>query len=108
MFMFFKHMRFEAKHAAGDLNERERERERERVIQMNRNAVGLRLLARFGAKSACNLGKAIPLIGAAVGFGIDSVSTKAIGKHAYRNFIENVFDAGDKLGFDLSSDEIIG
>lgn len=73
-----------------------------------RRAVGLRLLARFGAKSACNLGKAIPLIGAAIGFGIDSVSTKAIGKHAYRNFIENVFDAGDKLGFDLSSDEIIG
>lgn len=78
-----------------------------RVLTQINRAVGFRLLAKFGAKSACNLGKAIPLIGAAIGFGIDSVSTKAIGKHAYRNFIENVFDAGDKLGFDFSSDETV-
>lgn len=50
-------------------------------------AVGFRLITKFGTKGVVNLGKAIPLVGGLVGGGIDSISTKTIGNISKKMFI---------------------
>ena len=47
----------------------------------------MRLLSRFGTKSAINLGKAIPLVGGLIGGGFDAYSTQIIGDKAKEMFI---------------------
>jgi len=49
--------------------------------------VTMRLLSRFGTKSAINLGKAIPLVGGLIGGGFDAYSTQIIGNKAKEMFI---------------------
>ena len=49
--------------------------------------VTMRLLSRFGTKSAINLGKAIPLVGGLIGGGFDAYSTQIIGDKAKEMFI---------------------
>lgn len=50
-------------------------------------AVGFRLVTKFGTKGAINLGKMVPLVGGVVGGGFDFFSTKAVAKNAYKTFI---------------------
>jgi uncharacterized protein (DUF697 family) len=50
-------------------------------------AVGFRLITKFGTKGVVNLGKAIPLIGGIVGGGIDSASTNTIGNISKKVFL---------------------
>jgi uncharacterized protein (DUF697 family) len=59
---------------------------RETVIKINQ-AVGFRLLTKFGQTGAINLGKAVPLIGGIIGATFDSVSTNTIGNIARDTFI---------------------
>ena len=50
-------------------------------------AVGFRLLTKFGSKGAINLGKAVPLLGGIVGATFDSVTTNTVGNIARDLFI---------------------
>jgi hypothetical protein len=51
-------------------------------------AVGVRLLTKFGQTGVINLGKAVPLIGGVIGGSVDALATKAIGRVAINTFIE--------------------
>lgn len=59
---------------------------REVIVKINQ-AVGFRLVTKFGEKGVINLGKAIPLVGGVVGATFDSVSTNTIGNVAREIFI---------------------
>lgn len=50
--------------------------------------VGFRFITKFGSKGLINIGKAIPVLGAAVGGTFDFVETRTIAKRAYEMFIE--------------------
>lgn len=50
-------------------------------------AVGFRLLTKFGQTGAVNLGKAIPFVGGVIGGTVDSVATKTIGKVSINTFL---------------------
>lgn len=50
-------------------------------------AVGFRLLTKFGQTGAVNLGKAVPLIGGIIGGAVDSFTTNTIGDVAITTFI---------------------
>ena len=58
-----------------------------KTITKINQAVGFRLLTKFGEKGVINLGKAIPLIGGIVGATFDSVTTNTIGNMARDTFI---------------------
>ena len=57
------------------------------VIKEINKKVGFRLITKFGKKGAINLGKAIPIIGGAIGGSMDAVSTKIIGAQAKKVFL---------------------
>lgn len=50
-------------------------------------AVGFRLLTKFGSTGAINLGKAVPLLGGILGAAFDSVTTNTVGNVARDIFI---------------------
>ena len=52
-------------------------------------AVGFRLLTKFGSTGAINLGKAVPLLGGLVGAAFDSVTTNTVGNVARDMFVLN-------------------
>jgi hypothetical protein len=56
------------------------------IVKINQ-AVGFRLLTKFGQTGAINIGKAIPLVGGIVGATFDSVTTNTIGNIARDTFI---------------------
>ncbi|MGM0780028.1 MAG: EcsC family protein [Bacillota bacterium] len=58
------------------------------VIKKINQAVGFRLLTKFGEKGIINLGKMVPLAGGVIGGTVDAVSTNTIGNVARRIFIE--------------------
>ncbi|WP_261381489.1 EcsC family protein [Paenibacillus cremeus] len=57
------------------------------VITKINQAVGFRLLTKFGQTGVVNIGKAVPLIGGLVGATFDGASTATIGKIAKDMFI---------------------
>jgi hypothetical protein len=57
------------------------------VIKKINQAVGFRLLTKFGEKGLINLGKAIPLVGGFIGGTVDGFSTNLIGNIARDTFI---------------------
>ncbi len=59
---------------------------REVIVKINQ-AVGFKLLTKFGEKGVINLGKAIPLVGGIVGGTFDLVTTNTIGNIARNIFI---------------------
>ena len=65
------------------------------LIAINKK-VGFRLLTKFGSKGIVNLGKLIPVVGAAVSGGLDYAETKAIASRAYKWFFEGDFDSDVK------------
>jgi hypothetical protein len=58
------------------------------VITKINQAVGFRLLTKFGEKGAINLGKAVPLVGGVIGGTVDAITTNIIGGVAQNIFIE--------------------
>ncbi|MGM0845005.1 MAG: EcsC family protein [Bacillota bacterium] len=58
------------------------------VIKKINQAVGFRLLTKFGQKGAINLGKMVPIAGGLIGGTVDAVSTNTIGNVARKLFIE--------------------
>jgi hypothetical protein len=59
------------------------------TIKRINQAVGFRLITKFGEKGVLNLGKAIPIVGGLIGGGIDLASTKVIGKVSKDMFLGN-------------------
>jgi uncharacterized protein (DUF697 family) len=57
------------------------------AIRKINQAVGFRLLTKFGEKGLINLGKAIPLVGGVIGGTVDGFSTNLIGNIARDTFI---------------------
>lgn len=58
------------------------------VIKKINQAVGFRLLTKFGEKGIINLGKMVPLIGGIIGGTVDAAATNTIGKVAHKLFIQ--------------------
>lgn len=58
-------------------------------------AVGFRLITKFGQTGIINLGKMVPLAGGVIGGGFDLVTTKIIAQNALKMFVETV-DEGEK------------
>ncbi|WP_035695424.1 EcsC family protein [Christiangramia portivictoriae] len=58
-----------------------------KTITRINQAIGFRLLTKFGQRGAINLGKAVPLIGGLIGGTFDGVTTNLIGNTARRTFI---------------------
>lgn len=56
------------------------------IIKINQ-AVGFRLLTKFGQTRVINIGKAIPLVGGIIGATFDSITTNTIGNIARDTFI---------------------
>lgn len=59
------------------------------TIKRINQAVGFRLITKFGQKGIVNLGKAVPLIGGVIGGGVDLASTKTIGSISKQVFLSN-------------------
>lgn len=57
------------------------------VIKKINQAVGFRLLTKFGEKGVINLGKMLPLAGGLIGGTVDALFTNTIGKVAHKLFI---------------------
>ena len=74
------------------------------VLKKINQAVGFRLVTKFGEKGVVNLGKMIPVAGALIGAGVDTVSTQVIANHALSVFTPNGINLGDNLIIDI--DEI--
>ncbi len=72
-------------------------------------AVGFRLVTKFGTKGLVNLGKMVPGVGAVIGGGLDYAETRIIGKRAYKWFIENDFsdDRDSDTSFVIEADDYI-
>jgi hypothetical protein len=56
------------------------------LLRINQ-AVGFRLVTKFGSTGVINLGKAIPLAGGVIGGSFDAVTTRIVGQVAKRAFI---------------------
>ena len=56
------------------------------IIKINQ-AVGFRLITKFGQTGMVNIGKAVPLVGGVVGLVFDSSSTNIIGNISRSTFI---------------------
>lgn len=59
------------------------------IIRQINQAVGFRLLTKFGTKGMINLSKSIPIAGGIIGGGMDAYATKIIGEKAKEMFILN-------------------
>lgn len=59
------------------------------VLKEINDAVGIRLITKFGDTGIINLGKCVPFLGALVGGGFDYGETRIIADRAYKWFIEN-------------------
>jgi hypothetical protein len=57
------------------------------VLTKINQAIGFRLLTKFGQKGVINLGRAVPLVGGVIGGGVDYFATKAVSRAAKTIFI---------------------
>ena len=74
------------------------------MLKKINQAVGFRLVTKFGEKGVVNLGKMILVAGALIGAGVDTISTQVIANHALSVFTSNGINLGDDLIIDM--DEI--
>lgn len=65
------------------------------IVQINQ-AVGFRLLTKFGQTGVFNIAKAVPIVGGIVGATFDSVATNTIGNIARDTFIPRISCATDQ------------
>lgn len=72
------------------------------VIKKINQAVGFRLVTKFGSKGVINLGKLVPVLGGVIGGTFDAASTKTIAAAAKKTFVKGNYDQGkgiiDMLG----------
>lgn len=61
------------------------------ILKINQ-AVGFRLVTKYGQKGVINLGKMVPLIGGVIGGGFDAVSTRTIALAAKKTFESGGYD----------------
>lgn len=59
-------------------------------------AVGFRLITKFGQTGIINLGKMVPLAGGVIGGGFDLVTTKIIAQNALKMFIETTAEGSEQ------------
>lgn len=62
------------------------------LVAINKK-IGYRFITKAGKTSTVTLTKAVPVVGAFVGGGLDFLETKAIGNRAYKWFFEDDFSA---------------
>lgn len=77
------------------------------VIKKINQAVGFRLVTKFGQTGAINLGKAIPLVGGVVGGTFDGMTTYTIGKVAKHIFLGVEETSSDEYPHDADQIDII-
>lgn len=63
-----------------------------KILTKINQKIGFRLLTKFGEKGVIRLANLVPVAGGVIGGSVDFVGTKAMGKHAYKMFIENVLE----------------
>lgn len=68
-----------------------------KALQKINKLIGFRFITKFGETGLINLGKMVPVVGAAINGGLDYTETKLIANRAYKMFIENNFDVGDNV-----------
>lgn len=68
--------------------------------------IGFRFVTKFGEKGLINLGKMIPVVGAAINGGFDLVETKAIAKRAYKMFIDGDLTVGEDAKDETNLEEL--
>ncbi|PLT31752.1 EcsC family protein [Peribacillus deserti] len=66
------------------------------IIKKINQAVGFRLVTKFGQKGIINLGKMVPLAGGVLGGTLDAVSTNTIGNIAKSVFAENQYEKNNE------------
>lgn len=59
------------------------------IITKINQAVGFRLLTKFGGKGIINLGKLVPVVGGVIGGTLDGVTTNIIGNTARNQFLKD-------------------
>lgn len=62
------------------------------VIKKINQAVGFRMVTKFGSKGFINLGKMVPVLGGVIGGSFDAASTKTIAIAAKKTFVLNGYD----------------
>lgn len=72
-----------------------------KVLTKINQKVGFRFITKFGTKGIINLGKAVPVVGAVVGGGLDLAETKVIADRAYKWFFEGDFSDKKSDGEDI-------
>ena len=60
------------------------------LVKINQK-VGFRFMTKFGEKGLINLGKMVPVVGAAINGGLDYAETKVIARRAYKLFVDGDF-----------------
>ena len=68
-----------------------------KILTKINQRIGFRFLTKFGSKGLINIGKLIPVVGAAVNGTFDFVGTKFIADRAYKMFILNDFSVEKDL-----------
>lgn len=71
------------------------------VLKKINQAVGFRLVTKFGEKGVVNLGKIVPLIGGVVGAGFDAASTRTIAAAAKKTFKDHGYDKDSGIIIDM-------
>ncbi|MCY7187141.1 EcsC family protein [Streptococcus gallolyticus] len=66
-----------------------------RLLTKINQAVGFRLVTKFGTTGVINIGKMVPVAGAVISCSVDSATTLAIAKGAKKSFTELGYDLGD-------------
>lgn len=72
-----------------------------KVLTKINQAVGFRLVTKFGTKGAVNLGKMVPIAGALIGGVVDTASTQIIAKNALKTFTSKGINIGDGTIIDI-------
>ena len=72
-----------------------------KVLTKINQAVGFRLVTKFGTKGAVNLGKMVPIAGALIGGVVDTASTQIIAKNALKTFTSKGINIGDGTIIDV-------
>ncbi|MCY7040780.1 EcsC family protein [Streptococcus sanguinis] len=72
-----------------------------KVLTKINQAVGFRLVTKFGTKGAVNLGKMVPIAGALIGGVVDTASTQIIAKNALKTFTPKGINIGDGTIIDI-------
>jgi len=77
------------------------------VLTKINQAVGFRMVTKFGTKGAVNLWKVVPVAGAVVGGSFDTITTRSIAKLARKTFTDVGIDMGDGTIIDKTASNSI-